>query len=691
MNMYLFKKKCCLKVSSLILLLYTASIFAQQDDLIAFWNFDDVQNRIITEKISSQKDTIKGNFKIVDGFSHKAIKFDGFTTCITLSAEQAPKIDGAFTIEAWVALYAYPWSWCPVAAQTDNEKAVFYFGIDSRGCFGLQLAVDGNWITCRSQAAPESKVGLSLATWHHIAAVFDPNSGIKLYQDFKLASELPLKGSAILARNEEFWIGRNKTPKTPDFPVREWATYPSNYSLDGIIDELKIHNRALSEKDIANTYTALGPVGKPPVESRKFPVIENPSGTFGAFYTQLKYYDEWDSLWPVSEYSDVVVLFDKLPIKVAFWRGTRYSPCWVSENGKWMADQSRELGGNWNLKEGPREKLPTGCMEHMSNAQCRSSHVRIIENTDARVVIHWRYALLDVLYRQYVVDPLTGWGAYGDEYYTIYPDGVAVRSLLPGRGGWQETIFLNEPGTKPEDNCELGAITLANLKGESRTFSWENGYPKFNLIEPLIQMTNLKSKYRPFMIFRPGSRMRVFNVEVRPEYSHFPWWNHWPVAQIISDGRHAQAPDMASHSSLVWGSPVDNAALYGMTEKPAASLVNLAKSWIKAPELKITGKGFTNDGYDFHQRAYILSCHTQGSNLNCSLNASADSPVVNPAFVINNWGEQKPQLKINGKRIKQGADFRFGFRRTLTGTDLIVWIKVETIKPLKISLLPERK
>ena len=89
-------------------------------------------------------------------------------------------------------------------------------------------------------------------------------------------------------------------------------------------------------------------------------------------------------------------------------------------------------------------------------------------------------------------------------------------------------------------------------------------------LEPIIQMTNLKAKYRPFMIFRPGSDMEVFNVEVRPEYSHFPWWNHWPVAQIISDGRHAQAPDRAAHSSLVWGGPRDDVAIYGMTKNSAA-------------------------------------------------------------------------------------------------------------------------
>ena len=34
------------------------------------------------------------------------------------------------------------------------------------------------------------------------------------------------------------------------------------------------------------------------------------------------------------------------------------------------------------------------------------------------------------------------------------------------------------------------------------------------------------------------------------EYAIFPTWNHWPVAQMPSDGRYASYPDRTCHSSL---------------------------------------------------------------------------------------------------------------------------------------------
>jgi hypothetical protein len=671
--------------AALVFSLCFVPVLAADDALVAWWKFESEKGEMTTDSVSGLKDKVLGNFKYVSGVSGSCLKFDGFTTAVVRQGRKAPKLDsGAFTIEAWIALGAYPWNWCPIISQEKNEEKGYYFGVDSQGHVGMRLAIEGRWVECKSENAPGLKVGLALRKWHHVVGLYDSKSGITVYIDGKVAATLPVKGRVDFAQQAELLIGRNNKPMAPTHPVRTWATYPSWYSFDGIMDEIKIYNRALSAEEINQAYSSRQPKGKPKIAPRAFPTVPE-TGRFGAFYTELKYYEEWDALWRTGEHSDIVVQFDEHPIKVMFWRGSRYSPCWVTENGKWMADQSRETGENWNAPK-PREEVPTGCCEHMSDAQCRFSHVRLIESNDARVVVHWRYALIDVLYRQSGLDPTTGWGYWGDEYYTIYPDGVGVRSLLPGTGGWQETIFFNEPGTKPEDNCELEAITLVNLKGESRSYSWEHGYPEFDLREPIIQMTNLKAKYRPFMIFRPGSDMEVFNVEVRPEYSHFPWWNHWPVAQVISDGRHAQAPDRAAHSSLVWGGPRDDVAIYGMTKNSAASLLPLAKSWIHPPELKLSGSEFISEGYNFRERAYVLNCKRGGSNFKCKLMASQESPLVNPAFVFRNWGDSGAQLKIDGRKIKRGSNFRFGHRHSLEGSDLIVWLKTESTQTVEIVL-----
>jgi hypothetical protein len=63
--------------------------------------------------------------------------------------------------------------------------------------------------------------------------------------------------------------------------------------------------------------------------------------------------------------------------------------------------------------------------------------------------------------------------------------------------------------------------------------------------------------------------------------------------------------------------------------------------------------------------------------------------VVNPAFVVEGWGQSEASLAINGKAIKRGKRFRLGHNHTMKGSDLIVWLKRKSSKPIKISLVPE--
>ena len=242
-------------------------------------------------------------------------------------------------------------------------------------------------------------------------------------------------------------------------------------------------------------------------------------------------------------------------------------------------------------------------------------------------------------------------------------------------------------GTRPEDNIELEACTLLNMDGDSKTYTWEFGYPKFDLENANIQLINFKSEYKPFLILKEGGGFLVFNGEVRPEYSHFPWWNHWPVAQIASDGRSAYAPDRAAHSSLSWGLRYGTAAMYGMTNKEKESLVDLSKSWNRPPDLLIESGGGKSNGYDSSQRAFILEGPDGKSNMSLLIKASEDSPLINPAFVIEGWSSEKAGLEINGKVIPEGKEFRQAVEYQIDGSaSLIIWLKLESFKTTQLTI-----
>src|SRR5512139_1971848 len=100
---------------------------------------------------------------------------------------------------------------------------------------------------------------------------------------------------------------------------------------------------------------------------------------FGANYTRLKYTKQWERLWRVGDHPDILVRFAAHRCRLVFWRGTSFVPCWVTENEIWYTNEWLETWG----------RDVVSCAEPLMDRDCLFSHVRIIENSPARVMVHW--------------------------------------------------------------------------------------------------------------------------------------------------------------------------------------------------------------------------------------------------------------------------------------------------------------
>jgi concanavalin A-like lectin/glucanase superfamily protein len=683
---------------------------ASPDGLLAWWRFDEVETkktqtrelehddpdnresyiivaRSVRDDAASTNDKLSGYHRLVRGVSGNALRFGGINTYVARSNDAAPRLNRPFTIEAWIAIGAYPVHWCPIVAQADEDRGMF-FGIDAYGHLGSMLAIDGEWL----EVVSSERIGMR--EWAHVACSYSPGERLEIYVNGKKVAARDAHGSFVPTTHQELLIGRSSVKRKPLGTIRQHGTMAVHTFFDGLIDELKIHDRALSAEEVNAIYAELQPTEPPELPDRPLPAGPPGKGPFGAFYTTLKYYDAWDAQWRVGEHGDVVVRFEESPCRFVFWRGTSYIPNWVTENGIWYNNQFNET---WSEH---------GCHEPMSDKQCRHAHVRIIESSDARVVVHWRYALVDNWYEFARVDPATGWGDWTDEVFTIYPDGVAVRKVTlrstnpDAPHEWHEGIIVMGPGQRPETVLQPEALTLLNISGEANTLSWRDGAPQQPTTPPhaSIQIVNTKSEYRPFIAVPSKSKptFDIYDGELRRDVSMFPWWNHWPTAFDPCDGRYAMDADRASHSSLThcyWNAheqtenSMTKIMLNGLTHKSAEDVVRLTKSWDSPPALTIENGKFADAAYDPAQRAYVTKRAAGGAgSLKAQIKASDKSPLVNIALVIEGWGDDNANVTID----EQPTKFRANHRAELDRSDLIVWIEHETTKPLTLAIEPKR-
>jgi hypothetical protein len=77
------------------------------------------------------------------------------------------------------------------------------------------------------------------------------------------------------------------------------------------------------------------------------------------------------------------------------------------------------------------------------------------------------------------------------------------------------------------------------------------------------------------------------------------------------------------------------------------------------------------------------------AKLDFHLSADQKSPAVNPAFVIDGWGRAGAALRVNGRPIGEGKDFRIGHIDRLEGSSLVIWIRAQLISSAEISIIPD--
>lgn len=656
---------------------------------VAWWRFDEAQGDEAKESRSGQRSDIYGHQSLwKKGISGTALQFDGYNTFLTLPADLAPEINAGISLEAWIAIGAYPWNWTPVVQQGDQEG--FFLGVDAHGHPGLSVMVGEQWEELVSAAFLERN------RWYHLMGTYHSESGtMRIYVDGKEAGIRKVAKLALTQADAVVKIGKGMDRRPTD-PVRE-NTFAASYGFDGMMDELKIYDRGLSSSEVKQAYALYGmtetQIENPDMEVRRLPEVVQ-HNSFAASYSNLKFYETWDNLWRFSEHPDVVVTFDLLPTQFVFWRGTGYIPMMVNEKGQWY---SNEFNETWGTSGGQ------GCQEPMSDKEAYTNFARIIENTDARIVVHWRYPLLDVLHVFANVDESTGWGDWADWYYYIYPDGVAVKKMHLWTHGernheWQESMGIFGPNQHPEDIIETEvALSMVALDGQMVDYSWIEGPPD-EVDQPegkVIQHINYKADYDPVTIgFFTGSN--VYSGEQTP-YSVFPSWNHWPVAQMPSDGRYASYPDRTAHSSLThlflptfdqdYGDrPFQQKLLMeGMLDEEPKNLIPLAASWLHPPAVTVA-KGVESKGYDRSQRAFVFRALEE--KMSFRVEASADHPVVNPCFAIKNWNQNsKVSLSINGEAVSADTDVRQGINRDTDGSwTLLVWVKMTADEPTVFAL-----
>lgn len=211
------------------------------DGLVGHWKLD---GNALDYSLNNNHGTISGAISAVNRFgtTNRAMSFDGTNDYINLGDPAVLNLTTAGTIMLWAkSNVEYP----------SSTTSTNYRGLISKSASGsvTQQSYFIDWHGTNSTRNLRGQIGNSTTVygpiisnfiftdWHHIAMAWD-NTKVWLYVDSVLVGETPHAIQAqILPRDVE--IGR---------------AFNSSHYWHGLIDDLKIYNRALTGAEITHIY-----------------------------------------------------------------------------------------------------------------------------------------------------------------------------------------------------------------------------------------------------------------------------------------------------------------------------------------------------------------------------------------------------------------------------------------------------
>jgi len=174
-----------------------------------------------------QDGTLQGNIQWVKGRVGGAIDLDGRSSYVLIPDESAFDLTGEITIACWVNIRSVTSDWMPFITK-GNTSWRLSTGPDRAASYhlGLNNQPDGARVTTAWPGV--------LGEWHHVTAAYGANT-MQIYVDGKLwATEF--YAGYITPNDSPVMIGGNAEA------MDRW--------FDGLIDEVRVYNRALSPDEI---------------------------------------------------------------------------------------------------------------------------------------------------------------------------------------------------------------------------------------------------------------------------------------------------------------------------------------------------------------------------------------------------------------------------------------------------------
>ncbi len=220
------------------------------DGLVSWWSFDGTENGIAKDLIGENNGSLIGGPAYVDGKINSGLYLDGINDEVKIPASDNLNITGDVTVELWAKRSTFRDNIEIIIAKgagyfgTIDEPTVYIIGISSSNYIeGKDKILSGFERADGSGALIFGSKVINDTYFHHLLYERENNTQ-RLYIDGNLEASGVFVGIPGSTSDIDLLIGA----------LRNGSPNDSFQHFNGVVDEVKIYNRALSECEVQAAY-----------------------------------------------------------------------------------------------------------------------------------------------------------------------------------------------------------------------------------------------------------------------------------------------------------------------------------------------------------------------------------------------------------------------------------------------------